>query len=133
MSVESDYAREALFAQPDAGAMAEAREIVREWYHGPIKDAVGKLESRLVAAIATALTRREAAGFARGVEAAIALCDERIKEYDTVIERGKGEHCTPSYVRDDVWNGWHGHRSEAIEIKRRLASASRALLGAGKE
>jgi hypothetical protein len=100
--------RAALFAafQPDAGAMVEAREIVREWYHGPIKDAVGKLESRLVAAIATALTRREAAGFARGVEAVCKIADSMSLQWS---------------------------RAGAQETARRLASAGRALLGEGKE
>jgi hypothetical protein len=71
--------REALFAafQPDAGAMAEAEKIVDAWRNLGYVGAT--FAPVLQISIATALTRREAAGFARGVEAAIkagdSVCD----------------------------------------------------------
>jgi hypothetical protein len=60
-------AREALFAQPDAGAMVEAENIVDGFFGGKFKaiDAIGSdFRDYLLYRIATALTRREAAGFA---------------------------------------------------------------------
>lgn len=64
-----------------------------------------------------------AADYRQLYEAAISVCDERIKEYDTALNGGKGEHCKPGYVRDDIWNAWIAHRDEAIEIKRRITAA----------
>jgi hypothetical protein len=63
--------------QPDAGAMAEAEKIVDAWRNLGYVGAT--FAPVLQISIATALTRREAAGFARGVEAAIkagdSVCD----------------------------------------------------------
>jgi hypothetical protein len=67
----------ALCKRPDAGAMAEAEKIVDAWRNLGYVGAT--FAPVLQISIATALTRREAAGFARGVEAAIkagdSVCD----------------------------------------------------------
>jgi hypothetical protein len=93
--------REALFAQPDAGAMAEAREIVMDVY-GLLDSQVTHRGNILIDAIATALTRREAAGFARGVEAVCKIADSMSLQWS---------------------------RTGAQEAAMRIASAGRALLG----
>jgi hypothetical protein len=65
----------AIAPQPDAGAMAEAREIVNNIYGG-FDSHVTPKGNMLIDAIATALTRREAAGFARGVSAVVEIAEK---------------------------------------------------------
>jgi hypothetical protein len=110
--------RKALFAQPDAGAMAEADNIAWNMaidlvachiaFAGTSRDDVAALTvtKDMTRQIADALNahaaRREAAGFARGVEA---VCK----------------------IADGISLQWS--RAGAQETARRIASAGRALLG----
>jgi hypothetical protein len=96
----------------DAGAMAEAREIVVR--HMPAARLPHPHYESIANSIATALTRREAAGFARGVEAVCKIAEEYIS----------GEK---SGRFGDDWAA--GEACAARDI----ASAGRALLGEGKE
>jgi hypothetical protein len=108
--------REALFAafQPDAGAMAEARELAHDvlrQHFGPF-NVDGHLCDLLESAIAIYAARREAAGFARGCEEAAKATESWFAEWSP----------------KDAMNG----RMCSAAI-RTLASAGRALLGEGKE
>jgi hypothetical protein len=104
--------REALFAQPDAGAMAEARELAHDvlrQHFGPF-NVDGHLCDLLESAIAIYAARREAAGFARGVEAVCKIAEDYI--------------CPAPFT--------HSQRVLSDAAKD-IASAGRALLGEGKE
>jgi hypothetical protein len=97
--------REALFAQPDAGAMVEAKSMV-DRIRAEVPDShpprFKLYDQEAEAIIATALTRREAAGFARGVEAVCKIADSMSLQWS---------------------------RTGAQEAAMRIASAGRALLG----
>jgi hypothetical protein len=98
--------------QPDAGAMAEAREIVNNIYGG-FDSHVTPKGNMLIDAIATALTRREAAAFARGVQVVCKIADAEV------------DKLRPTDWRAEVGTGF--------KTAQRIASAARALLGEGKK
>lgn len=63
-----------------------------------------------------------------GIRAALAVVEGRAKEYEALLDKGKGQHGQPGYVRDSTWDNWQGHHSEASQT----ATLLRALLKEGK-
>jgi hypothetical protein len=63
--------------------------------------------------IAEALDSMHRGAFRAALNEALELARSQVAHYEALIERGKGVHGEPSYIRDDTWNSWNGSLRQA--------------------
>ena len=54
------------------------------------------------------------------LEEAARIADEHERDMISLIDKGKGEHGKPGYVRDSTWDAWQGKRFAAAAIARAI-------------
>ena len=67
-----------------------------------------------------AMMRKDAR--AEAMEEVETIVAHQLREYDALIENGKGEHGKPGYIRDHIWDSWNGKVFALQETIRRIRS-----------